>query len=78
MSKIIHESFNTFYLVPTPCITANEITVFEKKGNSLQIKVITGHKSVAITHGLSMMNAMSTSQIVAFIISLIRLIGKFD
>jgi hypothetical protein len=44
-------------LVPTTRFTANQITVLKKKILSLQIKAIRGEEWIAITLGLSTMNA---------------------
>jgi len=45
--------------------TANQITVFKKKGISMHIKMIRGNEWVTITCGLMIINAVSTSQIIS-------------
>jgi hypothetical protein len=54
------------------CFTANQTTDIDFKKErdiSLQIKMIIGDKRVAITFGLLTINAISTSQIISFIMS---------
>ena len=70
--ELFTSQFKTFWLVLKQCCTANQKKVFKKKMIFLHTVVLNWWEEMGVTS----MNIISTSQIISFIISPIRLIGN--